>query len=74
MNSKDIITWVELQKVDFSNEQSIIKFVSELEGKIMQLDFHLPFGTKAIGYSGSTVKGGTGIYKTIDIFTQNSNG
>ena len=33
MNSKDIITWVELQKVDFSNEQSIIKFVSELEGK-----------------------------------------
>jgi hypothetical protein len=74
MNSKDIITWVELQKVDFSNEQSIIKFVSELEGKIMQLDFNLPFGTKAIGYSGSTVKGGTGIYKTIDIFTQNSNG
>ena len=74
MNSKDIITWVESQKVDYSNEQSIIKFVSELEGKIMQLDFNLPVGTKAIGYSGSTVKNGTGIYKTIEIFTQNSNG
>ena len=75
MNAKDIITWVESQVVDISNEQNIIKFVSDLENKIMELNFNLPDNTKAIGYAGSTSSlEGTGIYRTIDIFTQNSNG
>ena len=42
MNAKDIITWVESQVVDISNEQNIIKFVSDLENKIMELNFNLP--------------------------------
>ena len=75
MNAKDIITWVESQVVDISNEQNIINFVSDLQNKIGELNFNLPDGTKAIGYAGSTNSiEGTGIYKTIDIFTQNSNG
>ena len=69
MNAKDIITWVESQVVDISNEQNIIKFVSDLENKIMELNFNLPDNTKAIGYAGSTSSlEGTGIYRTIDIF------
>lgn len=47
---KDIITWVESQVVDISNEQNIAKFVSDLENKITELNFNLPNGTKAIGY------------------------
>ena len=31
MNAKDIITWVESQVVDISNEQNIINFVSDLQ-------------------------------------------
>lgn len=34
MNAKDIITWVESQVVDISNEQNIINFVSDLQNKI----------------------------------------
>ena len=54
MNAKDIITWVESQVVDISNEQNIINFVSDLQNKIGELNFNLPDGTKAIGYAGST--------------------
>lgn len=65
MNAKDIITWVESQVVDISNEQNIINFVSDLQNKIGELNFNLPDGTKAIGYAGSTNSiEGTGIYKT----------
>ena len=52
MNAKDIITWVESQVVDISNEQNIINFVSDLQNKIGELNFNLPDGTKAIGYAG----------------------
>lgn len=36
MNAKDIITWVESQVVDISNEQNIINFVSDRNYSVLQ--------------------------------------
>lgn len=72
MNAREIIEWVETQIVDVSNEQSVKSFVVELQNKINELDFSLKDGTIPIGYAGSIES--TGIYKTIELFTQNSGG
>lgn len=52
MNAKEIIKWVENQKVDTSNSNGVYNFISELQDKIMELDFNLPKEFVLIGYSG----------------------
>lgn len=76
LTKSDIIDWIE----DWTNKNpnptkaDIEVFAKNLNVKMLKLDFKVPNGGTIIGYAGKLDDEGTGIFKTVENLTKNSNG
>lgn len=75
LTKTDIITWIENWAKNNPNptEADIATFAKNLNNKILKLDYKVTNGGTVIGYAGKLDDGGTGIFKTVENLTKNSN-
>ena len=75
LTKTDIITWIENWAKNNPNptEADIATFAKNLNNKMLKLDYKVTNGGTVIGYAGKLDDGGTGIFKTVENLTKNSN-
>ena len=76
LTKTDIITWIENWAKNNPNptEADIATFAKNLNNKMLKLDYKVTNGGTVIGYAGKLDDGGTGIFKTVEDLTKNSDG
>lgn len=75
LNTDDIINWINEWSINNPepSKSDIEQFARALNEKMLKLDYKVSNGGTVIGYAGKLDDGGTGIFKTVENLTKNSN-
>jgi hypothetical protein len=76
LNTDDIINWINEWSINNPepSKSDIEQFARALNEKMLKLDYKVSNGGTVIGYAGKLDDGGTGIFKTVEDLTKNSDG